>query len=237
MTTTYTTAALVRTRIENIDATLVDADIDQYINEAETIIDCIMKSSLKQSFNAENHAIVRALATDMAALTALTYNPSEMPSPAYAEMTANLLENSIRLSYYLLNDPSTAKYLIDQSDDIMMKVSTTQVDFSAAAATTLYTVPTGQIFIPSMAVIRAGADAGITDVTMGRAGALTDWLTTQQLDNLDAAGDQVTVKIPQNATPTKAKTYAAGIAFQVDVIVAVGGATNYIDLFGYLVNE
>jgi len=237
MTTTYTTATLVRKRIEDIDATLVDADIDQYINEAETIIDCIMKSSLKQSFNAENHAIVRALATDMSALTCLTYDPSTHQSPAYAEMTANLLENSVRLSYYLLNDPATAKYLRDMSDDIMMKVSTTIVDFNAAGATTLYTVPAGQIFIPSMVFIRAGADAGVTQVTFGQVGALTDWLAARTLGNLDAAGDMAKIEAVNNTTPEQQEIYAAGTVFQIDVTVALGGVTNHVDLFGYLVNE
>lgn len=236
--TTYTTATLVRKRIEDIDATLVDADIDQYIIEAETIIDCIMKHSLKQVFNAEIHAIVRSLATDMAALQCLTYNPSEMPSPHIAEMTANLLTDSIKLSYYLLNDPATAKYLIDTSDlETMIKVSTTTIAFNAVAATTLYTVPKGMIFIPTMAVIRAGADAGTTDVTFGRVGALTDWMNTIQLDNLDADGDQVKIEVASVDPPSKSKTYAEDVVFQIDVTVANGGATNYVDLFGYLVNE
>lgn len=235
--TTYTTAALVRTRIEDIDATLVDADIDQYILEAEVIIDCILRTSLKPIFDAEKHAIVRSLATDMAALQCLTYNPAEMPSPHIAEMTANLLTDSIRLSYYLLNDPATAKFLIDTSGyEIMMKVSTTIVDFSGAGQTTLYTVPKGMIFIPSMVVIRCGANANATDVTFGRVGALTDWLGTKQLDNLDADGDQVKLEVPNVDPATKSKTYAADVVFQIDVTVGAGGATNYVDLFGYLVN-
>lgn len=237
MTTTYTTAALVRTRIEDIDATLVDADIDQYIYEAEVIIDCIMKHSLKQTFNAEKHAIVRGLATDMAALTCLTYNQDAFSSPHLSEMTANILNNSIRLSYYLLNDPKTADYLIDTSEEeIMMKVSTTTVDFSGAGQTTLYTVPAGQIFIPTMACVRVGSDAGITDLTFGRVGALTDWMNTIQLDNLNADGDQAMIGSFSNATPAPFKTYAAGVVFQVDVIAALGGATNHIDMFGFLVN-
>lgn len=236
--TTYTTATLVRTRIEDIDATLVDADIDQYILEAEVIIDCIMKHSLKQTFNAERHAIVRGLATDMAALTCLQYNQDNFASPHLSEMTANLLANSIRLSYYLLNDPKTADYLIDTDETgTMNKVSTTTVDFSGAGQTTLYTVPIGQVFIPTMAVIRCGANANATDVTFGRVGALTDWLGTQQLDNLDAVGDQVLVMPIVAATPLKKKTYAAEVVFQIDVTVGAGGVTNYVDLFGYLVNE
>lgn len=116
------------------------------------------------------------------------------------------------------------------------KVSTTEVAFNAIAATTLYTVPAGKIFIPVMAIIRAGADAGATDVTFGRVGALTDWLGTIQLDNLDASGDQVKIETVNANPPTKSKTYAATVVFQIDVIVALGGATNYVDLFGYLID-
>jgi len=117
----------------------------------------------------------------------------------------------------------------------IIKVSTTTVDFSGAGQTTLYTVPTGKTFIPIMAIIRAGADAAATDVTFGRVGALTDWLGTIQLDNLDADGDQVKVEVTNANPPTKSKTYAAGQVFQIDVTLGAGGATNYVDLFGYLV--
>ena len=119
----------------------------------------------------------------------------------------------------------------------LIKVSTTTVDFTAGATgqTTLYTVPTGKTFIPVMAIIRAGANANATDVTFGRVGALTDWLGTIQLDNLDAAGDQVKVEVVNNATPVKSKTYAAAQVLQIDVTVAAGGAGNSVDLFGYLV--
>ena len=119
----------------------------------------------------------------------------------------------------------------------LTKLSTTSVAFNAVAATTLYTVPTGKIFIPVLAIIRAGADAALTDVTFGKVGALTDWLGTIQLDNLDAAGDQVKVEQTNANPPLKSKTYAAAVVFQIDVTVAQGGATNYVDLFGYLIDE
>ena len=118
----------------------------------------------------------------------------------------------------------------------MLKISTTPVAFNAVAATTLYTVPTGKIFIPYLAIIRIGADAGQTDVTFGRVGALTDWLPTRELDNLDAAGDFGKCMPGIQANPIKSVTYAAGAVFQIDVIVAQGGATNYVDLFGYLID-
>lgn len=116
------------------------------------------------------------------------------------------------------------------------KLSTTVVDFSATGQTTLYTVPGGKLFIPVMVIIRAGANAGLTDVTFGRVGALTDWLGTIQLDNLDANGDQVKVEQTNANPPVKSKTYAASVVFQINITVAQGGAINYVDLFGYLIN-
>lgn len=139
-----------------------------------------------------------------------------------------------------INDPDMDGGTIDDTtiagtSTVLLKVSTTSVAFNAVAATTLYTVPTGKTFIPVFAIIRAGADAAATDVTFGRVGALTDWLGTIQLDNLDAAGDQVKVEVINANPPTKSKTYAAGVVFQIDVTVAAGGVTNYVDLFGYLI--
>lgn len=233
---TYTTAALVKKRVEDIDASLTDADIEQYILEAETLIDCIMKDSLISTFNSIDHAILRSCATDIAAMSCIRYNPSSLPSAEEAEITANLLQDNIQLMFFMLNDPRTVDYLKSRGDlEYMQKVSTTTVAFNATGQTTLYTVPTGQVFIPTMAVIRAGANAAATDVTFGRVGALTDWLGTIQLDNLDADGDQVKVEVTNADPPAKSKTYAAGVVFQIDVTVAAGGATNYVDLFGYLV--
>jgi len=233
---TYSTAALVKKRVEDIDASLTDADIEQYILEAETLIDCIMKDSLISTFNSIDHAILRSCATDIAAMSCIRYNPAAFASAEGAEITANLLQENIQLHFYMLNDPRVVEYLKSRGDlETMNKVSTTTVAFNATGQTTLYTVPTGQIFIPTMAIIRAGADAAATDVTFGRVGALTDWLGTIQLDNLDAAGDQVKVEQTNANPPTKSKTYAAGVVFQIDVTVAAGGATNYVDLFGYLV--
>jgi len=234
---TYTTAALVKKRVEFIDASLSDADIEQYILEAETTIDCIMKYSLISTFSSIDHAIVRSVATDLSALSCIRFNPGGFPSLETAEMTANMLQENVQLHFYMLNDPRTVEYLKSRGTlKTMNKVSTTTVAFNATGSTTLYTVPAGQIFIPTMAVIRAGANAAATDVTFGRVGALTDWLGTIQLDNLDAAGDQVKIEATNANPPTKSKTYAASVVFQIDVTVAAGGATNYVDLFGYLID-
>lgn len=107
------------------------------------------------------------------------------------------------------------------------------VSLAAAAQTTLYTVPTGFRTIIDHVDIIAGADASTSTVTIGRSTALTDFLGTQTLSNLDASGDKVTLMPVPNATPIKQKTYAAGVIIQIDVTSAVGGATNYVHLWGY----
>ena len=123
---------------------------------------------------------------------------------------------------------------MELKENALTKVSSTAVAFDAVASITLYTVPTGKLFVPIMAIVKAGADAALTDVTLGRSTAKTDFLGTVQLDNLDADGDQILLMpIPQDPA-LKLKTYAAGVLFVIDVIVAQGGSSNDVDLFGYL---
>ncbi len=116
------------------------------------------------------------------------------------------------------------------------KVSTTAVTLASTGQTTLYTVPTGKIFIPVLAVIRVDASANTATVTLGRQGTATDFLGTQTLLNISTGGDMGIMMPVPNATPVTLKTYAAAVIFEIDVTVAGGGATNYVDLFGYLVD-
>ena len=118
----------------------------------------------------------------------------------------------------------------------VMKVSTTTVSLAATGQTTLYTVPAGKVFVPVMAVLRADASANTSVVTFGRVGTLTDFLGSQTLSNVDAAGDLCIMMPVPTATPTVLKTYAAAVVFQIDVTTGNGGAVNYVDMFGYLVD-
>ena len=111
MAVVYTTATLVRKRIEDIDATLVDADIDQYIYEAESIIDCVMKTSFVTTFSATKHSILRSCASDIAAKSCVHFDPGAYPSLEAAEMVVNMLQDSIQLAFYILSDPRTVEYL------------------------------------------------------------------------------------------------------------------------------
>jgi len=150
---------------------------------------------------------------------------------------------NLRLKKYARGHPvkdtdlATNMDLIDAAVYLrLQKMSTTTVAFNTTGQTTLYTVPTGKIFVPVAVFIRVDASANTSAVTFGRVGALTDWLDTITLSNLDAAGDVVKIEPVNNATPVKSKTYAAAVVFQIDVTTGNGGATNYVDLFGYLID-
>lgn len=114
-------------------------------------------------------------------------------------------------------------------------LSTTTVTHAAATQTTLYTVPTGFRLVGIDKVdIEAAGDEAATDITIGQVGALTDFIGTTQLDNLDAQYDSITVKPIQADPPLQKKSYAAGTVIQVDVTAANGNAGNTYMLFGTL---
>ena len=113
-------------------------------------------------------------------------------------------------------------------------LSVTNVSFAANADTVLYTVPAGYSLILDHAKIVAGADAASTDITIGQNTAESDFLPTNQMDNLDAADDAIIVMPVPNTTPTKCKEYAAGIVIEMNVANQAGGATNAVYLYGTL---
>ena len=119
---------------------------------------------------------------------------------------------------------------------LMTKLTESPITVSLAGTgqTTLYTVPAGLIMIPIGICLVAGADCGASILTAGRSTALTDFLAAQTLGNIDASGDMAWLQPIPNATPVILKTYAAGVIFQIDITTALGGATNYVDLFGWL---
>lgn len=111
------------------------------------------------------------------------------------------------------------------------------VDHSVAEATTLFTGPSGFRFAIDHLKIEAAGDEGETDITLGQVGALTDFIGTTQLNNLDAQYDVVKIQPVQADPPAKQKSYAAGTVFQVDVTVANGNPGNTYLVFGTLKPE
>jgi hypothetical protein len=120
------------------------------------------------------------------------------------------------------------------ASNIETALSATNLALDADGNTTIYTVPAGKTAVLTKAVLVVGADAGSSDITIGQAGALTDFLSTQQCDNLDAANDAGIFMPVPNATPAKIEAYAAGTVIKAVVANHAGGATNTLYLFGFL---
>lgn len=116
-------------------------------------------------------------------------------------------------------------------------VAVVTVSHAAATQTTVYTVPYGEnggtIYFDwdHITIIAAGNEAA-TDITAGQVGALTDFMNTTQLDNLDAQWDKVTVRPIQADPPVKQKMYASGTVLQIDVTAANGNAGNIYMIYG-----
>jgi hypothetical protein len=111
-------------------------------------------------------------------------------------------------------------------------LSSTTISFAADGNTTLFTVPTGVRAVLTKAVVVAAADVGNTTLTIGQAGALTDFLGTQTLSNLDAQYDAVSLMPVPNATPVKQKSYAAATVIKAVVGAHAGSAGNTLRLYG-----
>jgi len=114
-------------------------------------------------------------------------------------------------------------------------LETVNVDFSVVGQTALHTTISGETTVPISAVVRAGADAGATEVTIGKSGEVTDFLNTQTLSNLNASGEMVILQPVPNATPVSLKTYAGEVEIRMNVETADGGAINFVDLLGYTI--
>ncbi len=110
------------------------------------------------------------------------------------------------------------------------------VDLDTAAATTIYTVPTGKTCVLHHVVIRtlSTTPTGVT-VTIGQVGALTDFLGTQTITAITATVGAGILRVIPNATTVLQQMYTAGEVLQIDVTNAKGSAcTATVEFFGTL---
>lgn len=108
---TYTTAAIVRKRVEDIDSNLSDSDIEQFITDAEGIIDATMQHSFIATFDATKHKILRNIATDLAAFYCIAFQTSNFASAQRAALAADMLWETAKRGLELLKDKRTVEYL------------------------------------------------------------------------------------------------------------------------------
>ena len=120
MAVIYTTAAIVKKRLKNITMgpnTLLDADIEENINQAEGIINAVMqKSGLAGgdfTFSATKHGVIRAAATALAAFFCLTYDIEAFGTSSAASISADLLWADADRNLAILSSPRVIYYLVN----------------------------------------------------------------------------------------------------------------------------
>jgi len=130
-----------------------------------------------------------------------------------------------------INNPSILSHNVP-----VMLGSVDSVNLNSAAATTLYTVPTGKKCVLNYVRLRnISASCTAAVVTVGQVGALTDFLGSQTLSGLNAAACTGILAPVPAATTVKGIEYTAGEIIQINVATAAGVAcTATVELFGTL---
>lgn len=103
-----------------------------------------------------------------------------------------------------------------------------------AGKTTLYTVPTGKIFLPFAVCVRqpSASMAGGTDYDFGSGANADTWRQTVDLSSLTTLTTDMIFILSQD---TKYSVEAAAAAFGIKVITGTTAAcTATIDVFGFL---
>ena len=114
-------------------------------------------------------------------------------------------------------------------------------DFNDTADHTIYTVPTGKSFIPTMIVIHTlSGTMSAAVLSAGKSSAKTDFVATITCSGADGTTKILVIRPDYNATPAAGSglmtIMTAGETFVIDMLTAAGVAcTGTVDLFGYLI--
>ena len=124
MAVTYSSSALIKKAAKWIPAGLADpADFDNYIYQAESLIDETMGKSARGAgadfvFDAKQHGILERAATAIGTFFSITYNVSAHPLLEQTEMTENLLFYDQLRALSLLSDTRVSDFLKDYTSTI-----------------------------------------------------------------------------------------------------------------------
>ncbi len=120
-------------------------------------------------------------------------------------------------------------------EGISRLATVTAVDLNAVAFNNLYRCAPGKKWIPVAVVMRKlSATAASALATLGESASQTDFLGTQTLSNINAAGKAAILQPVPNATPVAIVEYDEDDDFGLDVTQAAGSAcTATFDVFGY----
>ena len=114
-TPTYTDEDLVRARAKNIGEAENPSDImiNEYIVEAEGLVDAYLGFSLKNSFDETKpaHLLIRQVTTDIAAFYAIAHCPTGFPTTSEAALVADLIYTNLVRGIRTLKDTRIRKWI------------------------------------------------------------------------------------------------------------------------------
>jgi len=129
---------------------------------------------------------------------------------------------------------------LDELSGVVRVSRTVLFDFNDTADHTLYTVPTGFSFVPTLLVIHtlSGTMSGAV-FSAGLSSAKTDFVATITASGANGTTKILVIRPDYNATPAAGSglmtIIPAGSTFVIDMLTAAGVAcTGTVDLFGYL---
>ena len=114
-------------------------------------------------------------------------------------------------------------------------------DFNDTADHTIYTVPTGKSFIPTLLVIHSlSGTMSAAILTAGKSDAKYDFTADITCSGANGTTKVLVIRPNYSATPAAGSglmtIITAGDTFVIDMVVASGVAcTGTVDLFGYLI--
>lgn len=105
----YTTNTRVQSRVKLYDTAITTAEIDEFITDAEGFINAYCQYSWKSK--ATIPYLIARLATNMAAFTVLSADPSSFTSLSEAQAIADMLFVDIERDLAILRDPKVLAYI------------------------------------------------------------------------------------------------------------------------------
>ena len=112
-TPVYTTATIVRARAKNIGTTPNPTDlmIEEYIGQAEQLIDSMLGFSLLSNYDETKHGIVKMVATDIASFYAIAHDPSGFSNISEAALILDIIYTNMLRGLTFLKDERIQKSL------------------------------------------------------------------------------------------------------------------------------
>jgi len=111
MATTYTTVQKVKDELENYDSSLTDDQIENFILNAEGLIDATMGKSFKDIFSSSKHRLIERCATKLALIDVIKWDLQNQFGSSIGSIQLDLAREDVNRCLSLLADPKVVKFL------------------------------------------------------------------------------------------------------------------------------